>query len=164
MVRRTPWYERSRLLYAVPLALAWLLAATPAQCAADGDTADTEPVQRLAQLPRATPARDPAAALARHLNLDANQLAQVRRLLAIQKAQIRKVWSDPSIDADDRVGAVKAINAKTVAQISALLTDEQRQKYFHPLPAGSLSAEHSPAVGDWMHALRPQTADAGATH
>ena len=152
------------MLYAAPLSLVWLLAVTPALCAVDADTARTEPAQRVTHLPRPTPVRDPAAALAKHLNLDANQLAQVRRLLAIQKVQIRKVWSDPSIDADDRVGAVKAINAKTIGQIRALLTEEQKQKYFQPLPAGSLPAEHGPGVADWMRALRPQTETTGATH
>jgi hypothetical protein len=152
------------LVYATPLALVGLLAATPSLCAADGDTSGTEPAQQVAHLPRTTPVRDPAAALAKHLNLDANQLAQVRRLLAIQKAQIRKVWSDPSIDADDRVGAVKAINAKTIGQIRALLTEEQKQKYFQPLPAGSLPAERGPGVADWMNALKPQTENTGAAH
>jgi hypothetical protein len=152
------------LVYAAPLALVGLLAVAPSLYAADGDTAGTDPAQRVAPLPRTTPVRDPAAALAKHLNLDANQLAQVRRLLAIQKVQIRKVWSDPSIDPDDRVGAVKAINAKTIGQIRALLTEEQKQKYFQPLPAGSLPAEGGPGVADWLHALRPQAETTGATH
>ena len=151
-------------MYAAPLALVSLLAVTPSLYAADADTSGTEPAQRVAHLPRTMPAHDPAAALAKHLNLDANQLAQVRRLLAIQKVQIRKVWSDPSVDADDRVGAVKAINAKTIGQIRALLTEEQKQKYFQPLPAGSLPAEHGPGVADWMRALRPQTETTGVTH
>jgi hypothetical protein len=151
------------LLYAGPIAVVCLLAGAASLCAADTGKPETGRAQPIAQMPR-TAVRDPAAELARHLNLDANQLAQVRRVLAIQRAQIRKVWSDPSIDADDRVGAVKAIQAKTIAQIRALLTEEQKQKYFQPLPAGSLPAERGPGVEDWMHALRPQTKDTDATH
>ena len=82
----------------------------------------------------------------------------------MQQAQIRSVWSDPSIAGDDRVGAVKAINAKTVEQIRSLLTEEQKQKYFQTLPVGSLATEPGPSVQDWLHALRPQNPDAGAAH
>jgi hypothetical protein len=86
----------------------------------------------------------------------------VRRLLAIQQAQIRRVWSDPAIAGDDRVGAVKAINAKTVEQIRALLTEEQKRKYFQPRSVGSQVTEPGPSVEDWLHALRPQKPDTGA--
>jgi hypothetical protein len=97
-------------------------------------------------------ARDPAAAFAKRLDLEPKQQAQVRRLLEIRQTQMRTVWTNPAIDAGDRVGAVKAINEKTVAQIRALLTDEQRKKYFQPRPIGSLQTEPTLSVADWLRA------------
>jgi Spy/CpxP family protein refolding chaperone len=157
-IRRAP-HASSWAVYAALLALVSVLADIAPVCAADPAAAHP-----LIQAPHKSPQRDPAAAFAKRLNLDAKQQAQVRRLLAIQQAQIRNVWSDPSIDGDDRVGAVKAISAKTVEQIRSLLTEEQKQKYFQPRPSGSLPAEPSRSVADWLHALRPQDADAGAPH
>lgn len=151
-------------MYAPLLALACVLAGTALVRAADAGAAEPGAPPRVTDSPRKPPARDPAAAFAKRLDLDAKQQAQVRRLLAIRQAQIRKVWSDPSIDGDDRVGAVKAINVKTIEQIRSLLTEEQKQKYFQPRPVGSPATEPGSSVEDWLHALRPQNPDAGAPH
>jgi hypothetical protein len=107
-------------------------------------------------------ARDPAADLAKRLDLDPKQQQRVRKLLATRQAQMRRVWSDPAIDPDDRVGAVKAINDRTVAQIRELLTEEQKTKYFQPRPAGSASRGPQPSVEDWLNASKPRNPDASA--
>jgi hypothetical protein len=151
-------------VYAALLALACVLAGTAPVRAADAGAAERDTPPRVANTHRTPPARDPAAAFAKRLDLDAEQEAQVRRLLALQQAQIRRVWSDPLIAGDDRVGAVKAINAKTIEQIRSLLTEKQKQKYFQTLPVGSPATQPGPSVQDWLHALRPQNPDAGAPH
>jgi hypothetical protein len=151
-------------VYAPLLALACVLAGTALVRAADAGTAELEALPRVAKTHPKPPARDPAAVFAKRLELDAQQEAQVRRLLAMRQAQIRRVWSDPSIAGDDRVGAVKAINAKTIEQIRSLLTEEQKQKYFQTPPVGNPVTEPGPSVQDWLHALRPQNPDAGAPH
>jgi hypothetical protein len=105
------------------------------------------------------PTRDPAAALAKRLDLNVKQTAEVRRLLVIRQARMRAVWTDAAIAADDRVGAVKAINEKTEAQIRALLTEEQRKKYFQPRPSGSLATDPQPSVEEWLNVNRPRQLD-----
>jgi hypothetical protein len=95
--------------------------------------------------------RDPAATLAKRLDLDAKQTAEVRRLLVTRHAQIQAVWTDGAIDAGDRVGAVKAINDKTEAQIRAILTEEQRKKYFLPKPSGKPAPGSQSTVADWLN-------------
>lgn len=146
---------------AFALLLAFALAgATPVR-ATDTEAAEPELAQPVVHVHRKPLARDPAAAFAKRLDLDANQQAQVRGLLAIRQAQIRSVWSDPEIAGDDRVGAIKALNAKTVEQIRSLLTEEQKQKYFQPRPVGSVPPEPGPGVEEWLRALRPQNLDAG---
>jgi hypothetical protein len=98
--------------------------------------------------------RDPAAAFAKHLDLDATQTAEVRRLLAIRQARIRAVWTDTAIAADDRVGAVKAINENTQAQIRALLTEEQKKNYIQPRPSESVATDSKLSVAEWMNVNR----------
>jgi hypothetical protein len=107
-------------------------------------------------------ARDPAADLAKRLDLDPKQQQQVRKLLANRQVQMRRVWSDPAIAPDDRVGAVKAINDRTVVQIRELLTEEQKAKYIQPRPAGSASREPQPSVEDWLNASKPRNSDSSA--
>lgn len=151
-------------MYAPLLALAWALVGTaPVRAAHAGATEPGAP-PRVANTLRKPPARDSAAVFAKRLDLDGKQEMQVRRLLAMRQAQIRSLWSDPLIAGDDRVGAVKAINAKTVEEIRSLLTEEQKHKYVQPLPVGSPATEPGPSVQDWLQALRPQKPDASAPH
>jgi hypothetical protein len=113
---------------------------------------DTRPqVTRVHPTPSA---HDPAAAFAKRLDLDSQQQAQVRQLLVVRQAQIRSVWINPAIAGSDRVGAVKAINDKTMAQIRALLTEEQRSKYFQPRPVNP-ATEPKARVEDWLNASTP---------
>jgi hypothetical protein len=100
--------------------------------------------------------RDPATSIAKRLDLDAKQTAQVRRLLIIRQARIRAIWTDDAIAPDDRVGAVKAINETTEAQIRALLSDEQKKKYFQPRPNAGPTTDPQPSVADWMNVNRPR--------
>lgn len=120
----------------------------------DAAGADAAPPVR-----RASPSlhrRDPAAALAKRLDLDATQTAQVRRLLVLRQSQMRALWSDDAIAADNRVGALKAINERTEAQIRALLTEAQRKGYIQPRPSGSLATDPKPNVQEWLNASRPR--------
>src|SRR6266849_9250192 len=130
----------------------------PAHAADQDDTStDSSPPARRA--PPNLRTRDPAAALAKRLDLNVQQTAEVRRLLVIRQARMRAAWTDPAIDADDRVGAVKAINEKTEAQILALLTEEQKKKYFQPRPRGSPATDPKPSVAAWLNANRPRQLD-----
>jgi hypothetical protein len=157
-------HSRSRTTYAPLLALACVLVGTAPVRAADAGGTESDAPPAVTHAQRKPPGRDPAAAFAKRLDLDAKQQAQVTRLLAIQRAQIRRLWSDPSIAADDRIGAVKAINAKTVEQIRSLLTEEQKLKYFQPRQVASPATEPGPSVEDWLHALRPKNPDASTPH
>jgi hypothetical protein len=153
--------QQARSWTAPLLALACLLAGNATVRAADEGAATPDAAPPVTQPRRKAPARDPVAAFAKRLGLDAKQEAQVRKLLALQQAQTRKVWSDPAIAPDDRVGAVKAISAKTIEQIRALLTDEQMQNYIQPLPPGRRPTDPGTSVQDWMHAMTPKNPDAG---
>jgi hypothetical protein len=108
-------------------------------------------------------ALDPAAVFAKRLELDPRQEAEVRRLLAMRQSEIRRVWINPGIAADDRVGAVKAINNNTTSQIRALLTEEQRKKYFQQ-PAANAATDPKPSVREWLTAPRSHQPDASTSN
>jgi hypothetical protein len=151
-----------RLAYAPIIALACALAGPAPACAAEEDAPGPVAPVPAAPRHRAPHSQDAAAAFAKRLNLDAKQQAQVRRLLVARQSQIRRVWNDPAIPGDERVGAVKSINEGTEAQIRALLTEEQRQHYIQPRPAGPQPNEPQPSVEDWQNAIRHQHPDPSA--
>jgi hypothetical protein len=93
--------------------------------------------------------------LARGLDLDAKQQAELRRLLESQRDQIKRVWADGSIPAEDHVGATRAILETTRERIRAMLNDEQRKKY----PAARSPRDPSPGQPDveqWMRLTQPK--------
>ena len=106
--------------------------------------------------PRTPQRRDPAAALARRLDLDAQQTAAVRRLLAKRQAEVRSLWTHGTVAAEDRVGVVKAINERTAARIRALLNEQQKKAYFQPKPDAGPDNGNRPSVEQWMSISRSQ--------
>jgi hypothetical protein len=141
--------------------------------AATVNTADTETTAATAPTPVAAPAH-PAASTSRaqsahrpsggldervrliskELNLDANQEAQVRKILLAQRADLTKLWNDDSIPAAKRVGTTQAISEQTAGRIRALLTDEQKVKYLkarpHDTPVGAPGSD----VEKWITATQ----------
>jgi hypothetical protein len=140
------------LLLVLTSAVAGTLTAYAAEEGAAGTDAPA-PVKRAHPNMRM---RDPAAVLAQRLELNSKQTAEVRRLLVNNRTKMRAVWNDAAIAPDDRVGAVKAINEKTQSQIRALLTEEQKKKYFQPRPDGSPANNNpQPSVAEWLNVNRP---------
>ncbi len=98
--------------------------------------------------------------LAKSLDLDARQQAQLRLLLESQREAISRVWGDPAIPADDRVGATRAILRRTEDRIRALLNEEQRKKY--PAAAGPRDATPPPDVEYWLRLTQARRAGGAA--
>ena len=68
--------------------------------------------------------------LAKELDLDTRQQTSVKAILAAQRAEMLKAWSDPSVPAAVRVGTTQAISARTSERIRAVLTESQREKIY----------------------------------
>jgi hypothetical protein len=79
--------------------------------------------------------------MAKELDLDASQQAALKSILLTQRAEVAKVWDDPSVPATVRVATTQAVSEKTAERIRAILNDEQREKYIkdHPrdVPVGT---------------------------
>lgn len=70
--------------------------------------------------------------MAKELDLNAAQQAQVTKLLQAQRQQVAAAWSDASVPAALRVNRTQVIGDRTADQIRALLNDTQREKYIKP--------------------------------
>jgi Spy/CpxP family protein refolding chaperone len=150
-VRRSAF---SRLALVVALSAGFLL---PNITVAAGQSTDAEvPPAQTPRHHRPNNLDDRVKALSKALDLDAAQQSELRRVLERQREQIKRVWSDPSIPADYRASAVKAISDGTADQIRALLNEEQRKKYPAKLPPEPRVGAGQPSVEDWMNAAKPK--------
>jgi uncharacterized membrane-anchored protein YhcB (DUF1043 family) len=86
--------------------------------------------------------------LARALQLDPQQQAQLRAVLDNQRQAVVKIWADPALLAAERAPATRAVEQRTADEIRALLTDEQKRRYNSAASLDSKSAP--PDVEAWM--------------
>jgi len=102
---------------------------------------------------RETPLEQRITLLTAELSLDAQQQAQVRRILEDQREQVMAVWNDSSLPAASRVSATRVIGDRTADRIRAILTEEQKAKY-HKARKPREPGENppSPSVEAWMKA------------
>jgi Spy/CpxP family protein refolding chaperone len=100
-------------------------------------------------------------ALAKSLELDAKQQADLRQILIQERAAVLEMRRNGAGGGQDYVTASRAIVARTRDGIRALLTPEQRKKFFTDVPEDSLA----PAQADrdkWLEAAHPKPAAGGA--
>ncbi len=90
--------------------------------------------------------------LARGLDLDAGQQAQLRQILVDQRRQILQLRTGGAAVSGGITGAMLAIYDKTRARIRAMLNDEQKKKY----PAAVPREQTAPAQADLQHWLQLQ--------
>jgi hypothetical protein len=134
---------------------------TAASSAAEADTAapaPTAPPRVRAPRPRVhhTPGQgieQTVSRLTRALTLDATQQARLREILLDEQRQARRLRQNPPAGID-WVSATATIVDQSKARIRAILTDEQKKKYFVDTPRGDLA----PARADLQHYLQIQEA------
>lgn len=121
----------------IPVALSGVLALSLAATAAFAQDNSTPPVPPTQPPPTApmnghhhhmSPDRQ-LEHMSRHLNLTADQQAQIRPLLVARQQQMRALWQDQSLSRQDRHQKMRAIQQETSTKIEAVLNNSQRQKY-----------------------------------
>jgi Spy/CpxP family protein refolding chaperone len=133
-------------------------AASATDAAAAANDADEKDAAALAaqdpgqRRPSVSPLDRRVNLLAKELDLNAAQQAQVKKLLESQREQVARVWNDASIPAARRVVATQAIGDRTADQIRALLTEEQRKKYIQPRQREASVGAPGGDVQAWMNA------------
>ena len=89
------------------------------------------------------------------LDLTDSQQVELAKLLANQREQIRRLWSDGAVAPEFRVSAMRAISDKTEEQIRALLNDEQKKKYVLPRATDSPDPSQQSTLEYWLNASKP---------
>lgn len=143
-----------------------MVCATLAACtfvgsgAADADDAATAAAPAPAQVPAQPsprPSSQPRAGgtldhrlkvLAKALDLDAGQRAELREILEDQRQAVTKIWSNPALLSAERVPATRAVEERTAERIRAILNDEQKKRYNPPKPQGTQAPPAN--VEAWM--------------
>jgi hypothetical protein len=86
--------------------------------------------------------------LAKALDLDPRQQAELWKILDSQRQAVAKIWSDPTLLSAERVPATRAAEDRTAEQIRSILNEEQKKRYNPPAPR---SAQASPPnVSAWI--------------
>jgi DnaJ-domain-containing protein 1 len=98
---------------------------------------------------------DRVSQFARNLNLSESQRSSVKTILEQRQQQILRIRQDASISGSDRISKLRALQVDTVAQIRAILNEEQRQKY-NPLAPREIPRTPQPSVEDWIKAVTPR--------
>jgi Spy/CpxP family protein refolding chaperone len=90
--------------------------------------------------------------MAKELDLDANQQARLKSILLAHRAEVTKVWNDPSVPAAVRIAMTQAVSEKTAERIRAVLNDEQRAKYAKAHQRDARVGAPGGDVQKWMQA------------
>ena len=152
-------YEVLRSVAGVLAAGAMALACAVSQAATTAPEAGVPAVaapNRQTEHPGPNKALDDRMALmTKELDLDARQQDSVRTILLLQRSEVIKAWSDPSVPAAIRVSALQGISERTAERIRSVLTDAQREKYLkwrpHETPVGAPGGD----VEKWMTPAQP---------
>jgi hypothetical protein len=127
-------------------------AAGAASAVDDNETAAQLPQDAARRRKKASPLDRRVMLLAKELRLDANQQAQVKKVLERQREEVARVWNDSSIPPARRVSATQAIGDRTADRIRALLSDDQRKKYIQPRQRDAAVGTAGGNVESWMNA------------
>jgi hypothetical protein len=86
------------------------------------------------------------------LDLSETQQSEIKRILELRQVQIRRIRLDESLSGDERIGRLRDLQDSTVAQIRAVLSDEQKKKYDPLAVRQAQKNSPQPSVEDWMKA------------
>ena len=98
-----------------------------------------------------------ARRLAKILQLTDAQQIELARVLASQREQIRRLWSEQTIAPEFRVSAMRAINEKTEERIKGLLNDEQKDRYMSAHPPQTPGTPQQSTLEYWLDASTPKS-------
>jgi periplasmic protein CpxP/Spy len=112
------------------LALAGLLSLAGSAAALAQDTAAQPPQQgQWGHGPRGMNPEAQLEHLTKHLNLTAEQQAQIKPILESRDQQAKALWQDQSLAPADRHAKMQTIQQDSRTKIEAVLNDTQKQEY-----------------------------------
>lgn len=114
-------------------------------CMADPPVPPTAPAAADSSAAAAPTRRDRRASLeerieqrvrlmSQELDLSADQQRQLHTILLEQLRQVQRIARDPAIAAEDRIGALRALNQHIRERIGGMLDENQKKKYRSSAP------------------------------
>jgi hypothetical protein len=94
--------------------------------------------------------------LGRGLNLSEDQQAAVKRILEKRQQDALRLRLDSSMTGEARIDQYRALQVRTVQEISAVLNEEQRKKYNPLAPRDLPQAPQQRSVEDWIKLTTPK--------
>jgi Spy/CpxP family protein refolding chaperone len=91
--------------------------------------------------------------LAKELDLDEHQQAEVRKILLQQREEVKQAWSNPSVPSEVRIATMRAAGDRTAARIRAILNDSQRERYIKARPATPDHPQPASELDSWIGAV-----------
>jgi hypothetical protein len=121
--------------FAVVLGLAMsagMLMAQSDAAQAAGSTADAQTQPQAGSVKARHREMNPdkaAARLGKKLNLSADQVAQIKPILADRQQQMQALRADTSLTKEDKHAKMKAASEDSKAKMEAVMTDQQKQQF-----------------------------------
>jgi hypothetical protein len=144
-------------------ALLSCVVAVPLACVCAPAALAEEPAPHIFAPEQTKPPRDQrplldnrARRLAKMLELTEAQQTELAKVLASQRQQIRKLWSDQKVPPEYRVSEMRAINDQTEDRIRALLNDVQKKKYVSSRPREPSGTSQQSNLDYWLNATKPK--------
>lgn len=97
---------------------------------------------------------DRVKSLAELLDLNERQQTELKRVLWSRHDQVIKILRTQSLSPVDRVNQFRAINDNTVERITALLNEEQKEKYNPPRQQEAPGISPKASLEDWLKVTR----------
>jgi len=116
------------------------------------DSGHVPPAQPMPRRNKRATVDDQVRALARNLNLDQRQQAEVKTVLERRQQEILRIMREGS--GPDGIDRWRALQIETTEHIRSALNDEQKKKYSALAPRPPQTSAQ-PSVEDWMKATRP---------
>ena len=96
--------------------------------------------------------------LAKSLDLNERQQSELKKVLWNRHDQVIKILRAQSPSSVDRVNQFRAINENTVERITALLNEEQKEKYNPPRQPEAPGISPKASLEDWLKVTKGQPA------
>jgi len=96
--------------------------------------------------------------LAKWLDLNERQQSELKKVLWSRHDQVIKILRAQSLSSVDRVNQFRAINENTVERITALLNEEQKEKYNPPRQPEAPGISPKASLEDWLKVTKGQPA------
>jgi hypothetical protein len=117
---------------------------------------DTKPQTQTPFRRRTITIDDQVKRFTESLDLSETQQSEIRKILEFRQVQIRRIRLDESLSGDERISRLRGLQDSTVAQVRAVLSDEQKKKYDPLAVRQAQKSSPQPSVEDWMKAAAKQ--------